>query len=507
MENEIVAVAEVLPETGTENYVEVTETTPPEDTSVNWAYRVEFIDEVPTQVWYSEPKTLYTSSDIDIDDVRNSVLVDNVIKGQMLDVDYTDEITNKRITLQTDGLTLYNTSDGAPGISLTTSETQSLEILGTDGIKAAGMDSEGQVVGKKVVANDQLLVAGVDLVERIYKLPQGVVAASNDFPATISNVNTEYGLTEMAFIVPEEFDSVRRLYRIEAQVVNSFTEKLQYNCRYTTNGTAPTISSSSMGVRLLPATNYYPSPNSPYSTFNPVWYWDFDVAAGTMIRMLLTVTGTGSNFGWINTMNPRFVCTDEGLFEGFGGQVSAGGGTLPGGSATPPPSTTPKQTYTKSWAATAFQIYASDTQYSGSSSSYPIQGYNSATAGGNPMRTHMYFPYSTIQSALAGATINSVELYLLNVHTWYNSGGTAAIAMHNYASANSTFGTTTAVKNEPFAKGEGKWVSLSGAVGTGFKNGTVKGLSLNPGITYDLNYYGYYGWAYGTPTLKITYTK
>ena len=117
------------------------------------------------------------------------------------------------------------------------------------------------------------------------------------------------------------------------------------------------------------------------------------------------------------------------------------------------------------------------------------------------------FRLTRIQSALAGATINSVELYLLNVHTWYNSGGTAAIAMHNYASANSTFGTTTAVKNEPFAKGEGKWVSLSGAVGTGFQNGTVKGISLNPGITYNLDYYGYYGWAYGTPTLKITYTK
>ena len=445
---------------------------------------------------------------LNVDDIRSSTATIGMVSAQMLDVEHVDSVTGQRMTLTPDGLRLWGIDDGGePSISLTTSSAQTLSILDSNDIKIAGMDADGNVIGKKLVANEQLTIGGTDILEQIRKLPQGVVAASSQFPATISNVNSEYGLTEMAFIVPEEFNSVRRLYRIEAQVVNSFTEKLQYNCRYTTNGTAPTISSSSMGVRYLPATNYYPSPNSPYSTFNPVWYWDFDVAAGTMIRMLLTVTGTGSNFGWISTMNPRFVCTDEGLFEGFGGQVSAGGGTLPGGSATPPPSTTPTQTYTKSWAATAFQIYASDTQYSGSSSSYPIQGYNSATAGGNPMRTHIYFPYSTIQSALAGATINSVELYLLNVHTWYNAGGTAAIAMHNYASPQATFGTSTAVVNEHFAKGEGKWVWLSGAVGTGFQNGTVKGISLNPGITYNLEYYGYYGWAYGTPTLRIKYTK
>lgn len=398
---------------------------------------------------------------------------------------------------------------GGIRINLTGSGAQTLGIYDTTGLLMGSFDDLGVLTARKVVANDRLTVGGTDLVKTIRKLPRGVVAASTTFPSSKANVNSEWGLTEVMFTIPEHLDRVARLYRLTADLILSYVSKVDFNVRYTTNGTAPTITSSTMGTRTLNGTNVYTS-------LTPQWHWEFDKPAGTPIRCLITVTSGGGNFGWINSMNPRFIIEDVGEFAGFGGQVSAGGGSLPGESPVPPPSTAPTQQYVKVWAASSFQNYAGSnaatatkydpgTGYAGST--YPMQGYYPSTAGGAPLRSHMFFNYQDIYNNLQGATIQGVEIYLMNTHWYASSGGPAKIAVHNYATEPDNFGASSPIKSEPFARGEGKWVWLSGAVATGFQNGTVKGLSLDSGASPALADYGYFGWQYGRPTLRITYTK
>jgi len=398
---------------------------------------------------------------------------------------------------------------GGIRVNLTGSGTQTLGIYDATGLLMGSFDDLGVLTARKVVANDLLTVGGTDLVETIRKLPRGVVAASSTFPGDESNVNSEWGLTEVMFTIPEHLDSIPRLYRLTADLILSYASKVEFKVRYTKDGTAPTITSSTMGTRIMNGTNIYTS-------FSPQWYWAFDEPAGTPIRCLLTVQSGAGDFGWINSMNPRFIIEDVGEFVGFGGQVSAGGGTLPGGSPVPPPSTTPTQQYVKVWAASSFQNYAGSnaataTKYDPGAgyagSTYPMQGYHPSVAGGAPLRSHMFFDYQDIYNNLQGATIQGVEIYLMNVHWYASSGGLAKIAVHNYATAPNNFGTSSPIQNEPFARGEGKWVWLSGAVATGFQNGTVKGLSLDSGASPALSDYGYFGWQYGLPTLRITYTK
>ena len=459
---------------------------------------------------------------LNVDDIRSSTATIGMVSAQMLDVQA--EGSTGKVTILSDGIRLYAPPDnesgsyGDPIISLTSSTSQSLAVYGEvevrpgvyKDVKVAGMDTEGVVVGNTLAAKDLLTVGGENIVARIRKGPRGVVAASTTFPGSISNVNSEYGLTEVQFTIPADAHNIPRLYRIHAQGVVSYSAKVELNVRYTkgTAPAAPTITSSYMGSRYMPQ---HSQTGYVYSSFLPTWDWEFKEPAGTIIKLLLTIkSATGTDFGWINTMNPRFVVEDLGEFSGFGGRVSAGGGTLPGGSPVPPPAGSPVTTYVKSWAMTGFQNYAGSGQYNPGGSYpgalYPLQGYYPGVASGNIVKSHMFFNYTDIYNNLQGATINAVELYLLNAHWYANSGGVAVIGMHNYASAQASFGSATAVLEQPMAVGEGKWIGLSGAVGTAFKAGTAKGIALMPSTT-SLTYYGYFHTAYGTPTIRITYTK
>lgn len=155
-----------------------------------------------------------------------------------------------------------------------------------------------------------------------------------------------------------------------------------------------------------------------------------------------------------------------------------------------------EQRHTSTWNMSSFQNYRSGVRVNHASGNI---------AGGNysgEWRGIMFFPHATIKSALSGATTTKVEIYLQNAHTYAYSGSTVLIGSHNYASAPASSPAVAARASQHFARGQGRWVALPTAVGTGFANGTIKGLAVYGGSTSN-----YATWTPGAVKLRVSYTK
>jgi hypothetical protein len=167
------------------------------------------------------------------------------------------------------------------------------------------------------------------------------------------------------------------------------------------------------------------------------------------------------------------------------------------------------QQYTTTWEATWTQTYReSGTKRTDYRSEKLCQGEYVSEPWGI-MRSLCGF--GDIESALQGAKINKVELYLHNEHWYYNSGGTAVIGYHNHATVPNTFSHSKyGAKYQNFSsRGQALWITMPNELGEGIRDGIYKGISIFAN-TSNLNYYGiFYGANDGSrkPKLKITYTK
>lgn len=109
--------------------------------------------------------------------------------------------------------------------------------------------------------------------------------------------------------------------------------------------------------------------------------------------------------------------------------------------------------------------------------------------------------YPAMRGALSGATIEKFEVYLVNYHWYYGSGGTAVL-YPNDGSYKGILGSGTTSANWP--RGAGRWVTVPSSWHAGIANGTYRGVSVytsNTGLTY-------YGQFKGGPTkFRVTYRK
>lgn len=120
-----------------------------------------------------------------------------------------------------------------------------------------------------------------------------------------------------------------------------------------------------------------------------------------------------------------------------------------------------------------------------------------------------------VQTALAGSTPKKVELYLYNLHAYYNAGVDITIWGHNFASEPAASpGVGTAIGTFRFPDGgdyagtRDGYVTLPLAVGAKLLSGAYKGFSLYRASTSN----AYYGYARGVsdggaPILRVTYVK
>jgi hypothetical protein len=197
---------------------------------------------------------------------------------------------------------------------------------------------------------------------------------------------------------------------------------------------------------------------------------------------------------------------------------------------TPPAQPVTKKTYVQTWTANTTgtpimqtrrgtSAFGNNTVNTAAPSGYHLAGYYSSSNGNQ----YTYIAFLTngslgqpITTAISGATINKVELYVKNATFYAASGGSQRFSMTTLGSIPSG-GTSTTVGNAytgniAFTTGQGKWVTLplsgvNGAAATLTGGGRVA--IIGPGPSNSNTYYSKWNDHLGTgaPQLRITYTK
>lgn len=185
---------------------------------------------------------------------------------------------------------------------------------------------------------------------------------------------------------------------------------------------------------------------------------------------------------------------------------SPGGTTTTVAKPAPPPA---KKTYVKTWGAQWTQAYrdtgAQRTDYGDTL----IYGYSDSFNGRNT--SLIGFDYNNIASTLSGATVTKVELYFHQLHAWWNWGAYVRFGMHSNTVKPGTYGSIVQnnMSQVTYGKPQAKWAVISTAFGTRWRNGTAKGISIDP-LTNDKAYYGRAAGITGAgnpPQVRITYVK
>lgn len=176
----------------------------------------------------------------------------------------------------------------------------------------------------------------------------------------------------------------------------------------------------------------------------------------------------------------------------------------------PPPQPVTRQ---NTWTATWGQAYRANGGTTGGTGSMLYQGSSGDSYNGR-QRSLIGFDYASIQSALAGSNVIGVELWLYTNHTYWNSGGTAKLGLHNNAAKPGSWGGT--IGRDFVSEGHvpnigGTWLGLSTEFGSRLRDGSAKGITLqapNDDRTFYLYASGGPGTAvYLMPQLRITYVK
>ncbi|MFE9642119.1 hypothetical protein ACFYOC_24150 [Nocardiopsis alba] len=124
------------------------------------------------------------------------------------------------------------------------------------------------------------------------------------------------------------------------------------------------------------------------------------------------------------------------------------------------------------------------------------------------------FNWSAIQSDLAGATINRVELRLSNQHSYSAGGHTVRVGSHNNTSeptgATSLTGDFSRWTHS-WNRGQTKWVTLPNSFGNQLRDNSMKGITIGRTDAGTQAEYGYLRGASAStslrPQLRITYTR
>lgn len=361
------------------------------------------------------------------------------------------------------------------------------------------IDSMGNASFANLDVLGTLTEQGTDLLSLIQNSALGTIAYAN-FQSGTNTANI--GTTEtVAFqgVVGQLF--ANRFYRFSLKGHIQYSASavaVDIRIRYTTDGSTPgTTSTILRTVRVSNANTsgdidlfkYY-SPSVDYDN------WKF------CITMQVANAGTTDWYMGAADRSLEFAVDDLGLRANVGAinftQVS---GASSGGGV---------NTYRKVYNCTGSNSYRSDGSVNTVAGGHLFQGYYSGTNGNQ--FSLIALPYTTIQSDLAGATITKTEVFLNNLHWYYNSGGTIVAGMHTYGTVTGAADYTNVtpdINEHTFAYGQSGWMTLDNAIGNALKNNTAKGIALGKGPSTSKIYYGYFaGFGQsGAPQVAITYTK
>ncbi|MFD6534945.1 hypothetical protein [Streptomyces goshikiensis] len=388
-----------------------------------------------------------------------------------------------RAELSPIGLTLYD-DEGDERVSLVTGRANFLTLSGATGGSVATIDDKGNA-GFNDLSVTGLSVAGVRLDSRLAQAPRGIVAISRQYSAVAGSA-AEMGFVELAFQA-----DVSRMYRIVIDCfVTASVDTGEVHVTLRDGGTAtPTVTSPVIQNRVFPIA----------STWRPARVElirsGATLGAG-LHRLLSTFHAQWTPAGATVTLFGKSDQPAHMYVEDIGQAIPDTGVYNPGGGTVTPP----KQQYEKYYSAAWSGSYANRGSYNSYYGNQCLQGYYSANNG---MQASLIGFPAALNSDLAGAAIQQVQLYLYFAHWYNNSGGTAVVRVHGHGSRPGSFSCEGTALGFDWGKNVGKWVDI-----TSIFDGNKRGVALDPQNSAAT----YYGRAEGVgeghpPQLKVTYVK
>lgn len=395
------------------------------------------------------------------------------------------------LQLKSDGMMVID-AEGNGTVDLRVNAENYLSFYHDDAASFS-VSGDGALTAQDVSANENLFYRGTELSELLDALPRGIVYFAekiNDIH-TISNASYT---SRIGHIIVER-PSTPRHWRI---VARAGMQSASTGGNVTSGAHWQFVSN---GGRVYNQDSWTVLSSVLYQTSGYYWQtetfedivntddisWD---SSGTAIVSWTARNAIGSSYKlgqgaifYIEDMGPAFDRSPSYPWIRPDESDDIGSSTTP----------TPR---TSTWNMSGFQNYRAGVRLAHTSGNI---------AGGNysgEWRGVMFFPHATIKSALSGATISKVEIYLQNAHTYAYAGSTILIGTHNYASAPASSPAVHPRASQHFARGQSRWVTLPNAVGTGFANGSIKGIAVYGGSTAN-----YATWAPSAPKLRITYKK
>jgi hypothetical protein len=420
--------------------------------------------------------------------------------------------TGQRMELDSVGLRTYDSS-GDLATNLTSAPASAsgdyLSFRGTDGFTVAAISDQGAGSFSAVYADNELTVAGTDVRDLIDTRPRGMLAVT-----TVSSQTLAYNGSKVLFgrIKIPNFDATRQYViggsclRFDRQVSNDVDRAtiFAYLAWDAPASTASTHIFTNQRLFNDPALNQDLSYDfrHPFSNSSP---------GGTDAHIALYFEAEAGAAGLDGVrvqaeVGSRYYVEDVGPIVSYDNfNLSTGQGSGSGGGVT--------QQYTKTYSATWCGRYqGGGTRISSNSDIY--QGQYDGTNGNQ--KSLIGFDYATIASDLSGSTIVAIKMKLKNKHWYYAAGGEIIIGTHNSAvsSAPTTWpGSGITTDRNRF----GEWprsatwlVELGDDIGEDFRDGTVKGMIIGPGLSTSKDYYGFFAGSNDSlakPQLEITYVK
>ncbi|MFZ3475364.1 hypothetical protein ACODT3_42330 [Streptomyces sp. 4.24] len=394
------------------------------------------------------------------------------------------QASGTRAELSPAGLTLFD-DDGDERVSLVTGKANFLTISGASGGAVATIDDLGNA-GFNDLSVSGLSVAGTRLDSRLAQSPRGLVAVSRQYSA-VSAGGTDYGFVELAFQ-----SDVTRMYRVVINCMYSATAdsgEVHVTLR-DGGGSTPSINSPNLQTRVFPLAK------DAYRPLHVEFVTSGATLGGGLHRLLSTFRTMWAPAGTTVTLFGRAELPGHMYVEDIGPAIpDTGVYNTGGGTATPP-----KQQYEKYYAAAWSGSYANRGAYNSYYNNQCLQGYYSSNNG---MQASLVGFPAALNSDLAGAAIQQVQLYLYFPHWYNNSGGTAVVRVHGHGSRPGSFSCEGTALGFGWGKNVGKWVDI-----TSIFDGNKRGIALDPQNSAAT----YYGRAEGVgeghpPQLKVIYVK
>ena len=340
-----------------------------------------------------------------------------------------------------------------------------------------------------------LSIYGTEFLEYLDRAPRGLrmyAVHALGTPWNISNTETE--LFEFAFDGDPEREFWFHIDPMVFDVSGSADARVALITRTTTGGvTQPTLTSPLMRQSIGTS------------------------SGGAPVTVGMDITGQFSLYTRVLVSAVIYSGATAGTVAGNNGQIRAAvydlgpkqdeveNAFLLRYSGASPPS---KKTYITTWSASATQGY--DGSGRAESSADFKQGYSSYDGDSHGLVIFGGAAVSgsekgkTLASALSGATLEKVEVYLYANHWYYNSGGTALIRAYNSTSLSNATPTGTIKSSGSWPKPGGRWVDITSIATT-----SIRGVTVGKAGSTNLLYYGRFNGRTQSykPQLRVKYVR